>query len=99
MAYQTWNTHLVTRSHLGLSSLCSSQCLTFLVQLWPGRIVDSAVHTPTTKQRLIGGIDDHVDLQFGNVIWTLSACNVRTAVSEHGHLMRLIRLFKLLLQW
>ena len=53
--------------YLRLSRLATTQGLAFLEQTGPGGSMNGPVHSATTEQSLVGGIDDGIDLEEGEI--------------------------------
>ena len=57
----------VALGDLGVTGLTSTEGPAFRQQFGSGRIVDRTVHATAAKQRCIGGVDDGVNAQCGDV--------------------------------
>ena len=51
----------------GIAGGAAADLPAFLEKLGPGRAMDRAVHAAAAQQRAVGGVDDRVDGQFGDV--------------------------------
>ncbi len=59
---------VVSPGDLGLAGFAAVQRAALLQQPRAGGAVDGAVHAPAAQQRLVGGVDDGVNLHAGDVI-------------------------------
>jgi hypothetical protein len=50
---------------LGLAGRTAAEMLAFIEQLWPCCSMNGAIDPSTTKQRMICGINDRINAQFG----------------------------------
>jgi hypothetical protein len=57
----------VTGGDFRLSGFAATKLATLIEQPGPGRSMNGPIHTPATKQRLIGRIDNRVDVQWRDV--------------------------------
>lgn len=58
----------ISGSDFGVPGIAAIQGTALFHQLWTGSPVDGTIDTTSAKERLIGRVDDAVDLQFGYVI-------------------------------
>ena len=59
---------VISGSDFGVPGLAAVQGMALFHQVWTGSPVDGTIDTTSAKKRLIGRVDDAVDLQFGYVV-------------------------------
>ncbi len=57
----------IAAGDLGLAGIAAAERLAFAQQFRPRRAMDGAVHAAAAEQRAVGGIDDGIDLERGDV--------------------------------
>src|SRR5262245_3787435 len=57
----------MTARDFGLAGEAASERAAFREQFWPGSAVDRAIDASAAKQRRIGGVDNGIDLEAGDV--------------------------------
>lgn len=65
---------VISGSDFGVPGLATVQGTALFHQVWTGSPVDGTIDTASAQERLVGRVNDAVDLQFGYVIANEGYC-------------------------
>ncbi len=67
--YHIFARQVVCSCHLALARLAATKSDAFFQKFTTSSTMNGSIHSTTTQQRSVGGIDDSIHLQSGNVVY------------------------------
>jgi hypothetical protein len=58
---------MVSAGDTGLASRASSDATAFLPELWARSIMNGTIHASASHKRIVGGVNDGIDLERGDI--------------------------------